>query len=96
MNYTVKTEKGVHTLIINGVEAMCPYKSDAVVPGQNALGQMQVQVMRTPCSTECPFADYIKTENIHQYSIECTGVFKSYDIDETPEEANNRKNIIQI
>ena len=96
MNYTVKTENGVHTLIINGVAAMCPYKPDTVVPGQNALGQMQVNVMQTPCSTLCPFADYIKTENIHQYSIECTGQFKSFYIDETTEETEKRKNIIKL
>lgn len=96
MNYTVKTEKGVHTLQINGQNAMCPYKQDTVIPGQNALGQMQVQLMQTPCSTLCPFADYVKTENIHIYSIECTGIFKSFDIDETPEQINERKNIIQL
>lgn len=96
MYYTVKTESGVHTLIINGVDAMCPYKSDTVLPGQNSFGQMQVQLIRTPCSTLCPFADYIKTSNVHQYSTECTGQFKAFEIEETEIESNNRQNIIKL
>lgn len=96
MNYTIKTDNGVHTLLINGVEAMCPYKSDNLVPTQNAFGQMQMNIMRTPCSTSCPFADYIKTQNIHQYSIECTGVFKYFEIDETEEETTNKTKIINL
>ena len=97
MNYTIKNDdNGNAILLINGIEAMCPYKSDTVLPGQNALGQMQFSVMRTPCSTACPFADYIKSANVHQYSTECTGQFKSFEIDETETESLNRQNIIKL
>lgn len=91
MNYTVKKDdQGNHVLLINGVEAMCPYKADNLVPGQNALGQMQMNIMRTPCSTNCPFADYIESGNITQYSIECTGVFKAFDIETETINENNK------
>jgi hypothetical protein len=80
-----KDESGTVTLMINGVEATCPYKPDLLLPGQNALGQMQMSIVKQTCSTNCPFADYIKTENIHQYSIECTGIFKAFDIEEETE-----------
>jgi hypothetical protein len=83
MNYTVKKDNGIVTLLINGNEAICPYKPDNVIPGQNALGQMQMNIMRTPCSTNCPFADYIESGNVIQYSIECAGMAKYFDIDET-------------
>jgi hypothetical protein len=84
MNYTIKhDENGNAILVINGIEATCPYKPDLTVPGQNALGQMQISIVKQPCSTNCPFADYIKSENVHQYSIECTGQFKAFDIEET-------------
>jgi hypothetical protein len=97
MNYTVKQdEQKNYVLFINGVEAICPYKNDTVMPVQNALGQTQFSVLRTPCSTICPFADYVKSANIHQYSIECTGIFKSFEIEETEEESLNRQNIIKL
>jgi hypothetical protein len=86
MNYTIKQDdSGTVTLIINGVEATCPYKPDLLLPGQNALGQMQMSIIKQPCSTNCPFADYFKSDNIHQYSIECTGIFKAFDIEEENE-----------
>lgn len=92
MNYTVKhDENGSVILVINGIEATCPYKPDLTVPGQNALGQMQISIVKQTCSTNCPFADYIKSENIHQYSIECTGVFKGFDIEETEKITINPK-----
>lgn len=83
MTYTTQTdEKGNVTLLINGVEAICPYKADLAIPTQNALGQMQMSIIKTPCSTNCPFADYIDTGNVKQFSIECTGVFKAFDVEE--------------
>lgn len=97
MNYTVKKdEQNNYVLFVNGAEAICPYKNDTVLPVQNSLGQTQFSIMRTPCSTLCPFADYIKSANIHQYSMECTGAFKAFDIEETEDQTNNRKNIIKI
>lgn len=97
MNYTIKQdEQNNYVLLINGVEALCPYKNDTVVPVQNALGQTQFTILKQPCSTNCPFADYIKSTNVHQYSIECTGQFKAFDIEETETETNNRQNIIKL
>lgn len=91
MTYTVKQDEHNNAvLLINGIEATCPYKPDLTVPGQNALGQMQISIVKQPCSTNCPFADYIKTDNVHQYSIECNGIFKAFDIEEQPE-TNNPK-----
>ena len=84
MNYTIKHDENKNVLLlINGIEATCPYKPDLTVPAQNALGQMQISIVKQPCSTNCPFADYIKSDNVHQYSIECTGTFKAFDIEET-------------
>ena len=91
MNYTTKTdEKGNTTLLINGVEAICPYKPDITVPVQNAFGQMQMSIVKTACSTNCPFADYVSAENVKQYSIECAGFFKAFDIDNEIDENENK------
>lgn len=92
MNYTVKNdENGNKILMINGIEAICPYKPDLTLPTQNALGQMQINVIKQTCSTNCPFADYFKSDNVHQYSIECTGIFKAFDIDDEQTDNNNPK-----
>ena len=92
MKYTVKTdESGNATLLINGVEATCPYKPDLTVPGQNALGQMQISIVKQTCSTNCPFADYFESGNVSQYSIECAGMFKAFDIDVEENQTNDNK-----
>lgn len=90
MKYTVKKDdKGNATLLINGVEAICPYKPDLTIPAQNALGQMQISIVKMECCTVCPFADYIESGNVSQYSIECAGMFKAFDIEEN--DSNNNK-----
>jgi sulfatase maturation enzyme AslB (radical SAM superfamily) len=89
MNYTVKKENEIVTLLINGVEAMCPYKQDITVPTQSALGQVQMQIIKTVCNTNCPFADYIESGNVTQYSIECAGMAKFFDIDPETQSKDN-------
>ena len=90
MKYTIKLDENNNaTLLINGVEATCPYKPDLTIPQQNVMGQMQISIVKQTCTTNCPFADYVESGNITQYSIECGGMFKAFDIEEN--ESNNNK-----
>lgn len=82
-NYTTeKTQDNETVLMINGKESVCPFQSPVVIPQQTQFGNgMQMSVMRFPCTTGCPFADYIETENMKVYFMRCTGQQIDIDID---------------
>ena len=67
-------------LLINGKESICPFQNPVTIPQQNQFGNgLQMSIIRFPCSTGCPFADYIETENMKVYFVRC--VNQSIDID---------------
>ena len=81
MNYTVRIdENGNHILQKNGLDMVCPFQNALAVPQTNALHQVQMAIIKHPCSTSCPFADYFESANMTQYTIECMLVNKTFDI----------------
>lgn len=81
MIHTVrKDEQGNYILQNDGKDMICPFQNALAIPQQNALHQIQTAIIKHPCSTSCPFADYFETGNITQYTIECMLVNKTFDI----------------
>jgi heterodisulfide reductase subunit A-like polyferredoxin len=80
--YSVKLgQQKEKVLFIDGVQSICPFS--APLPFQGSVGQ--IQIMRMPCSTQCPHA--FITDN--QYHINCghsavTFNLESIEQDSTP------------
>lgn len=80
--YSVKLgQQKEKVLFIGGVQSICPFS--APLPFQGSVGQ--IQIMRMPCSTQCPHADCSKDI----YRINCghqsyTFVLDSVEEDTTP------------
>jgi len=101
-NYSLKKDSNGHeVLIVNGKETICPFQQPIATPVQNALGQMNLQIMRFPCSTQCPlaniFEDYDEGEQLFKitYQCDCTGTPIIHEIDEEETNNDNTLKIIQ-
>jgi hypothetical protein len=74
--YTIKkdTNNG-NVLVKNGIDTFCPYQSAIPVPIQSAMGGMSLNLVRMPCSTNCPFASIVSdTEEKNAiYNTSCNG-----------------------
>lgn len=99
--YTLKTDQnGNAVLLVNNTESVCPFQPAVATPVQNALGQVNLQLTRFCCSTQCPLAnifdDYDEAEQTFKttYQIDCTGAPIVLEISE-PTEPENKTKIIQ-
>jgi hypothetical protein len=100
--YTLKKDgNGNDQLHVNGKESICPFQPALATPVQNALGQMNLQIMRFCCSTQCPlaniFEDYDEGEQIFKisYQIDCSGTPVIHEIEEEETNNDNTLKIIQ-
>ena len=91
---TQKHDQYGEVLIVDGIESICQFKNSLAVPAQNALGQMTMQVINFPCCTACPHAHIEKLglEDTTTFNISCTGVEKSFEI----EEVEDNNNILKL
>jgi hypothetical protein len=85
--YTTKQDSNYgEILVMNGINAICPFQAPAAVPQQNALGQVQVGFNRMPCSTICPFASILKDGDEEDdksfYTIDCGNQSMTFEIQE--------------
>jgi len=62
---------GEYILMKDGGQSVCPFTQPFPVQGNspNAL-----QIMRVPCTTQCPHANIIKDDEESFWVITCTGV----------------------
>jgi hypothetical protein len=82
--YTTKHDANYgEILVINGINAICPFQAPAAVPQQNQMtGQVQVGFNRMPCSTICPFATIVREDDDVHYGIDCGNQSMSFEIEE--------------
>lgn len=99
--YTLKKDDNGHAiLLINGAESICPFQPAVATPVQNALGQVNIQLTRFCCSTQCPlaniFEDYDEALQMFKtsYQVDCTGTPVIHEIEEPTEPENDNKIII--
>jgi hypothetical protein len=80
--YTVKKEQNLIILQKDGSDCICPFQQP--IPTQSNLGGMQL--LRLPCSTQCPFATYseynLTDAKVLEYVTHCTGNEVNFDIQE--------------
>jgi len=78
MKYTiVKGQQKEDVLHINDLQSICPYT--APIPFQGNVGQ--VQIMRMPCSTQCPLAKVDQST----YVVSCGNTDKVFNLTEKKE-----------
>lgn len=92
--YTAKANgDGTFTLHRNGVGLFCP-KTCYPLPVQNRLAtQVEIQITKFNCATNCPFAEIAKVapapgsqkEGTFEYHIKCEGRELVYKLDEIVE-----------
>lgn len=64
--YTLKEQPGNGlVLFLNGDQTYCPFQPGLPIPVQNTTfgGGHSIKVIRQPCSTLCPLAEYVSTED---------------------------------
>lgn len=93
--YSLKKDTNGHDLLqIDGKDSICPHQPALATPVQNALGQMNLQIMRFCCSTQCPlaniFEDYDDASQTFKltYQIDCSGSTIIHEIEEAQPENN--------
>ncbi len=73
MTYSVsKGNPQEFILMKNGLQSICPFTQPFPMPA----GENQVNLMRVPCSTQCPHATY--NEDTSTWSITCGGGIKQF------------------
>ena len=79
---TQKSDQYGEILIINGNESQCPFKPSITLPTQNALGQMQMQVISFPCCTTCPHAwiEQLGVTDAKTFVITCNGNYRDIEL----------------
>lgn len=80
--YSVKLgQQKEKVLFIDGVQSICPFS--APLPFQGNVGQ--IQIMRMPCSTQCPLAFLHKTGGL--YEINCASEQQHFSLDSIEEDS---------
>lgn len=66
---------GEYILMKDGGQSVCPFTQPFPVQGNspNAL-----QIMRVPCTTQCPHANVIEEEDESMWVMTCTGTVIEY------------------
>jgi hypothetical protein len=68
-----------YVLVKNGVQSVCPFTQPFPMPA----GENQVNIMRIPCTTQCPHANFITTDSITgNWEITCSGKTERFVIEE--------------
>lgn len=76
--YTTKPGQGKElVLFIDGNQSVCPFT--APIPFSGSMGQ--VQIMRLPCNTLCPFASV----QGDKWVTKCTGEYDAHPLSKEPE-----------
>lgn len=71
MKYSVlQGQQKEKILQVDGIQSICPYT--APIPLQGNMGQ--IQIMRMPCSSQCPLAELNEAET--EYTISCGSEIK--------------------
>jgi hypothetical protein len=73
-----KGQQGDSILFIDGMQSACPYVQP--IPMQGNMGQ--IQIMRLPCTSICPLAEY---DNKDTWKIKCGTTLNIYKIENEPE-----------
>lgn len=55
----------------DGKDMFCPYQSAVPIPMQTSMGGMSINLMRMPCSSQCPFAEFLELDGLATYTISC-------------------------
>lgn len=72
---TYEVKKGQQNelmLFINGLQSICPYVQP--IPMQGSVGQ--VQIMRVPCTSNCPLVELGEEE----WTISCSSTPKTFKV----------------
>jgi len=90
MKHTVNVgNPNEYVLVKNGVQSVCPFTPPFPMPA----GENQVNIMRIPCTTQCPHANFISTDNkTGSWEITCSGKTERFSI----EEEENQKNTFEM
>jgi hypothetical protein len=87
--YSVKKgQMGDTILEIDGVQSVCPFTQPLMAQGN--MGQ--VQILRMPCTSACPLANFTGT----QWKTYCGYTLKMYNITETIEEPQEPSKLIIV
>jgi hypothetical protein len=79
MKYSVsKGNSQEFILMKDGIQSFCPFTQPFLMP---SLIDNEVNLMRVPCSTQCPHATY-EVEYL-EWSITCAGGKQIFDINES-------------
>ena len=73
-----------YVLVKDGHDSFCPFQSPTAIPTQTSMGGMSMNLMRMPCSTSCPLANYNNKEKT--YYISCGSERKLIIIEEKEED----------
>lgn len=79
MKYSVsKGNPNEYILLKNGLQSVCPFTQPFPMPA----GDNQINLMRVPCSTQCPHANYIDVDDsIVSWVITCSGTKERFTIE---------------
>lgn len=79
MKYSVaKGNPNEFILLKNGLQSVCPFTQPFPMPA----GENQINLMRVPCSTQCPHANYISVdEKGGTWEITCTGTRERFTVE---------------
>ena len=71
--YTIRKDENYGDVLLkDGKDTFCPFTAPITFP-LNDNGQMSFQLVRFPCSTNCPHANIMQDEKHPTYNITCCG-----------------------
>ena len=80
--YSVVSKDGIHVLKIEGKDSLCPVAPAVLIPGRM---QGTMELMRLPCSTQCPLAclsmDTEGEDGQLKYRVSCGVRDMVYDVE---------------
>jgi hypothetical protein len=91
MKYTLKKGQNQEdVLVINGNQSVCPYAAPLSFAGQ--MGQ--VQIIRMPCTTQCPHASV--TSEADYYETTCGSTMRRLPITKEEEQPKPTSKLVSL
>lgn len=74
VKYTLKKDSNSGDVLQkDGKDTFCPYQTAIPVPVQTSMGGVSLNMVRFPCSLNCPFAEVHECEDYSVYVTTCNG-----------------------
>jgi len=70
----IEKDKDVFQLVKKGIGCICPFRGPIQIPGQGIDGNIKIDLLPVPCTSDCALFDMVRTDdkaNLFDIALSC-------------------------